>query len=323
MYRNDAKGDLTEGRFTFLGYDFDYVEATAHFYYQGAEGTQFHEVVKFQKPENDYDHEVLDRVMFLAFGLVGTSYYKARPTREVLFFDSLDEFQARYFKTVYQEGLSQFAYENHLTREDLAEFKATEEYVAPEAVEYQGRGRVVMESGGKDSLLTASLLSEEGKGFTPVFVSSNGKYPKVLDGLGHKVKVITRKIDSEGLRAASGMNGHVPVTYIVQTLALLQAVLDNKREVLTSIGKEGVEANTEIGDLAVNHQWSKTEEAETLYNEYVHRYIAKEIVVRSPLRKYTELEIAKMFAEKCWEKYGEKFSSCNVAYYRQGEMAEE
>ena len=42
-------------------------------------------------------------------------------------------------------------------------------------------------------------------------------------------------------------------------------------------------------------------------------------MIGSLLENMNELEIAEEFAEKCWEKYGEKFSSCNVANYKQGE----
>ena len=52
--------------------------------------------------------------------------------------------------------------------------------------------------------------------------------------------------------------------------------------------------------------------------EYVKRYISSDIKVGSPIRKYTELRIAELFVNKCWQKYGYKFSSCNSANYKQG-----
>ena len=309
--------------FTFLDYDFDYVNAAANFHYLGADNTQYHEEINFKKIERDYNHQVLDRALFLAFILIGTSYYKSHPTQNIFLIDNIDKNQATFFTTVYQEGLSQFAYENHLTRQNLATFKEAGDYTAEPPLDYTGKGKIVLESGGKDSLLTATLLSEKNEDFTPVYVSTTGKYPKVLDELGKKPTIITRKIDIKNLKKAKGLNGHIPATYIIQTLALIQAILDNKNEVITSIGQEGIEPATKLGDLEINHQWSKTPAAEKLYNDYLHKYISKNLSVKSPLRDYTELEIAEQFAKKCWAKFGEKFSSCNIANYKQGEINEE
>ena len=309
--------------FTFLGYDFDYVNATAHFHYLGADSTKYHEEIKFKKPKKDYNHQVLDHTLFLAFILIGTSYYKSHPTKNIFLIDEIDKIQAKFFTTVYQEGLSQFAYENHLTRQDLATFQPAEDYTAEPPLDYAGKGKLVLQSGGKDSLLTTTLLSEKNEDFTPVYISTTGKYPKVLDELGEKPTIITRKIDMESLKKSKGLNGHIPATYIIQTLALIQAILDNKNEVVTSIGQEGIEPSAKIGNLEINHQWSKTPTAEKLYNDYLHKYISKNLSVKSPLRDYTELEIAEQFAKKCWKKYGEKFSSCNIANYKQGEINEE
>ena len=308
--------------FTFLGYDFDYVNATAYFHYLGADGTAYQEVVKFKKPEKDYDHAVLERTLFLAFILIGTSYYKAHPTCDVVLMDELDAPQAEFFSTVYQEGLSQFAFENHLTRADLATFRPAKDYTAPAPLPYAGKGQLVLESGGKDSLLTATLLTKKHQSFTPVYVSTTGKYPKVIDELSRRPVIITRQLDLENLKKSGGKNGHVPATYIVQTLALIQAVLDHKNHVSTSIGREGEEPSTVVGDLPINHQWSKTAAAEKLYNDYLHRYVSKDLSVSSPLRAYSELEIAEQFATHCWDKYGDQFSSCNVANYKQGEINE-
>lgn len=308
--------------FKFLGYDFDYVNTTAYFNYQGADGTNFQEKIIFKKPKTSYNYQILDRALFLAFIIIGTSYYKSHPTRKILLIDEIDNFQAKFFSTIYQEGLSQFAYENHLSRKDLAKFQPSKNYTAQSPLDYSGTGKIVLQSGGKDSLLTATLLLEKNEDFTPLYISATGKYPKVLDELGPTPTIITRQIDLSNLKKSAGLNGHVPATYIIQTLALIQAILDNKNEVITSIGQEGIEPATKIDDLKINHQWSKTPTAETLYNKYLHSYISKKLSVQSPLRSYTELEIAEQFAKKCWDKYGNKFSSCNIANYKQGEINE-
>jgi hypothetical protein len=84
-----------------------------------------------------------------------------------------------------------------------------------------------------------------------------------------------------------------------------------------SIGHEGTEAHAHIGDLAINHQWSKTWEAEQLFAEYVAKYVSPDLKIGSPLRSFSELKISELFVKHAWEKFGHSFSSCNVANYRQ------
>jgi hypothetical protein len=184
---------------------------------------------------------------------------------------------------------------------------------------YGGEGILSLQSGGKDSLLVASLLEKNGVEYTPWFVASGDHYPKVLDELGG-LKVARRRLDREGLARAmenGGMNGHVPVTYILMSLAVVQAILLGLDTILVSVGHEAEEVYAWVGDLPVNHQWNKSWEAEKDFAEYVRRYISPDMRVGSPIRDLSELAIAELFTEYAWGRFGGKFSSCNLANYRQ------
>jgi len=308
-------------RFIFDGYTFDHTSRTARFNYRFDDSSEkFTEVVEFADGDNEYDHEVLERVLGLAHMVIGTSYYKTFPTPDVeLQSGEIDEWQASFLNKIYQEGLSQFAFENDLMRADLAQFSATG--AAKAAVTYDGSGVVSLQSGGKDSLLVATMLEEKQVGFSSLYISSSEAYPQIIDAIGRPVRLIRRQIDRDALKRAAengGKNGHVPVTYIVLAISLTQAILDGKNTVLAAIGHEGEEPHAWIDDLPVNHQWSKTWQAEQLFAEYVQRYISPDIHVGSPLRVFSELKIAELFAKKAWAKYGHAFSSCNVANYQQG-----
>lgn len=304
--------------FRFMSYEF--TDGEAVFTYEDAH-RQYVERVQFEPSTEEYDKEVLDRVLFFVFILIGTSYYKISPTPTVLIeHGKLDAWQATFFDRVYQEGLSQFAYENHLTRDDLAHFEATTAEQT-EPVSYSGTGIVSLQSGGKDSLLVATLLKNRQIEYVPWYVSSGAGHPTVLDKLGAPLVIVHRLLDRPALSAAEkegGLNGHVPVTYILLSLALVQAVLLGKDTVLTGIAHEGDEPHGWIGDLSVNHQWSKTWQAESSFAEYVQRYISSDLRVGSPLRSFSELKVAELFATNAWSIYGDSFSSCNVANYRQG-----
>lgn len=306
--------------FIFDSYHFDDKSGVASFTYQHANEQAFTEKLFFN-PSSIYDKEALQRALFLAFTLIGVSYYKLFPTSRVEFRSgSIDQWQADFLNMTYQEGLSQFAYENGLTRDDLACFTATTNDVQ-EPVLYDGEGIMALQSGGKDSLLTATLLEQRGITFTSLYISSAQSHPAVLDELAGTLSEVRRQLDRSALqkaRTAGGLNGHVPVTYIVLAIALIQAILLGKDTVLASVGHEGEEPHAMIGDLAVNHQWSKTWPAEHRFAEYVGRYISPSMKVGSPLRCLSELRISRLFAEQAWSRFGHSFSSCNVANYTQG-----
>ena len=303
--------------FTFLEYNYDKMSNKASFKYRGKHDIIFTEKIKFASRATDYDEKILNEALFMAFIILGTSYYKAKPTTSIELPQKIDEAQKTFFNKVYQEGLSQFAFENHLKRSDLAQFKAQKTLKNPTTNIIAGQAKnLCMVSGGKDSLLSYEKLKEQGILTEIAYISPNGTYPTILNELGTPL-IIERHIDKENLKKADGLNGHVPVTLINEAISLIQAILINANHIEFGIGKEGLEPHAWIDNLPVNHQWSKTEEAQSLIKNYVKTYIAKNITIGSCLENLTELEIAKEFAEKCWDKYADKFSSCNVTNYKQ------
>lgn len=307
--------------FVFESYKFDEKKSLATFHYN-AGGHVFTERIHLAPASNHYDHLTFEKALFLAFVLIGTSYFKAFPSSEVAFAHSgIDQLQADFLNKVYQEGMSQFAFENSLKREDLAHFVPTIDAAPAPTTGYDGEGILALQSGGKDSLLTASLLQERNIPFTSFYITSASSHPGILDELPGQLTVVRREIDMTALKKAKSdgaLNGHVPVTFIVLAIATLQAILLGKKTILASIGHEGEEPHAWIGDLAVNHQWSKTWPAEQLFAAYVKRYVSHEIQVGSPLRSLSEFRISELFAERAWQRFGHSFSSCNLANYEQG-----
>ncbi len=304
--------------FEFLNYRFDNKNYIAIFSYKGVDNVVFTESYQFENTNEPYDEKLLDRALFLSFILIGTSYYKIHPTKTIILPQKINEFQARFFNKVYQEGMSQFAFENNLKRKDLAHFEATTTN-KPTEIQYNGNGILSLQSGGKDSLLTATLLKER-KNTNFLYVTNSNFHPKILDELNKPLQIIKRKIDREKIILSTnnnGKNGHIPITYILESIALIQAILNGQNYVLTSIGREGNEPHAFIDDLPVNHQWNKTWEAEKLFQEYVSKEICKDLKIGSPIRGLSELKIAELFVQHCWKKYGTKFSSCNIANYKQ------
>ena len=307
--------------FRFNNYSFDSQKGLATFNYEGPTGIHFTETIQFAAPEfADYNSNALDRALFLAFIILGTSYYKANPTKEVQLSEPIDSFQANFFNQIYQEGLSQFAFENHLKRADLAHFIASDSAVKPILSDQTPKRstRLVLLSGGKDSLLTAEKLHLDNLPFTSVYISnSDADLPEIVSSYGEPL-VIKRHLDRENLQKATGLNGHVPITLINESLALIQAILSSSTEIYIGLGREGEESHAYIDDLPVNHQWSKAPATQKSLKSYIESYVTKTVEIKSLLENKTELEIAGEFAKFCWDKFGDKFSSCNVANYKQG-----
>ena len=309
--------------FIFDDYSFDPETNTANFHYSFDGKRNFTEKVTFisssaaAEPESS---EALERALQLAFYTASTSYYKAFPTKKVIFKKAQpDAWQAQFLQRIYTEGLSQFLFENDFELSDIATFEAAES----ESMEthYEGEGIIALQSGGKDSLLLATLLEEKDIPYTPWYIQYSQSHPSVLDELKHPLMTAQRSVDIEALKKAQsdgGLNGHIPVTYIVLSFALIEAILQGKNTVLAAIGAEGGEPHEFIGELPVNHQWAKTWEAEQLFSDYVTYYISTNIHVGSPLRGFSELKIAELFAKHAWEKFGHSFSSCNKANYEMG-----
>ncbi len=306
--------------FKFLDYSFNQDKHEATFRYQGEDEIIFTEKVAFDASKyTECNHSVLDRALFLAFIVLGTSYYKTHPTRNVVLDNSIDKYQADFFNNIYQEGLSQFAFENKLTRSDLAIFEpSTASNAYDSALEKtENPSRLVLLSGGKDSLLTAEKLQRENLPFRSVYISnSNTDLPEIVSSYGKPV-VIRRQIDRENLKQSAGLNGHVPVTMINESLALIQAILLGASEIYIGLGREGEEPHAFIDDLPVNHQWSKMPATQKHLKSYINTYISPNLQIKSLLEDKSELEVAGEFVELCWDKFGDRFSSCNVANYKQ------
>lgn len=335
--------------FIFKSYSFSPKTLTAKFSYQGPDQTNYTEKIVFARPnhssnlkhlslisssphpKNNHIHSkplqedtlklqaLLNQALFLSFILIGTSYFKAHPTPHIQLDFPLDAFQANFFTTVYTHGLSQFIYENKLPLSLLPNFKSTKNPPRITPLTYDGEGILSLQSGGKDSLLTAKLLQNRQKPYFAWYLSGNKTYPAILKHLPGNPPLLLaqRHLDLKNLKKASGFSGHIPITYINQSLALIQALISGQNIILTSIGQEGDEPHTYLENLPINHQWSKTYFAEQLFQTYVKRYLSPDIHIGSPLRSLTEYQIAKLFTKHCWAEYKTQFSSCNLANYRQ------
>lgn len=310
-------------QFIFEHYGFDFETGVLTMKYSYDNELFFIETVEFSLPKkrDKIDREALDALCFYTFIVAGSSYYKLFVAPEFKLPKPVDYWQADFFNMIYSGGLSQFVYENKLDPSVLAKFIATDES-SHCAGSYHGEGIVLMQSGGKDSLLAAELLKKADINFVGWHMSTTGSYPKVIDDAVKEVIVSRRKIDLVALQQGmknGGLNGHVPFSAIFAGFGLIQAVLLNKEFLIASNESSADEANVEIDGYKVNHQFSKTYGVELAVQEYLSRYVSHDLKYGSILRPFDELTVGRLFAKYAWSKYRKKFSSCNLANYKQGE----
>ncbi len=113
-------------------------------------------------------------------------------------------------------------------------------------------------------------------------------------------------------------NGHVPITGILSFIFVIAAVLYGFDAIAMSNERSANIGNVEVDGFEVNHQWSKSEAFERMFNRLLHTEILPSLQYFSFLRPLSELLIAKIFASLT--AYHGSFSSCNKAFKIEGKL---
>ena len=254
--------------------------------------TTFTEVVQLEVPLAD--SEAVARAVRVLHLVAGVSYYKcvAPVPLEV---PPLTSAERDLVTALYDEGLREFAYRNRIAVPlpvELVEsgaagsaHRAGSDRPAPDRGDL--RGALVPIGGGKDSALVAALVPD-GQLFA---VNPVGAHRHLASALGRDLVGATRTLDPRLRQLVAGgvPNGHVPVTAITSAISVLAALALGRGDVLMGIERSADEPSLVTGDgVAVNHQFSKSSEAERLLSAVFEpagvRYL-------SLLRPLTELAI--------------------------------
>jgi hypothetical protein len=257
----------------------------------------------------------------LWFLLAGLSYYKAGAARHIDLGDTSLGVKGRaLLEAALREGLGEFAYKNDLSLDDVvitggADIAVVEGHFDPTRV-------LVPFGGGIDSVVTTSQLSPELDQALFVVSPSQGRFAPLeatAKCTGLDIIRATRTLDPEILTPEpSFFQGHVPVTAMVTLLAAIAATATGRGGVVMSNEHSASESNLRWRDLDVNHQWSKSYNAEQLIAEAVSERVGPELVVASFLRDRSEVWVASVFSQLT--KYHHVFRSCNRAFNQSTEQ---
>ncbi len=264
---------------------------------------------------------VFDRLLGHLAMLAGLSYYKLAAPGHITIEDAVQpggwlSDDIDFHRTVLAKGLGEFSFVNGLPAELTPTYAYRSVAAIPEPVVglRLDRGPLVPVGGGKDSCVSIEAL--RAAGVEPTLVTVN-RYPVIQEVItdAQLPDLAVRRILDPQLRALNdggARNGHVPATAIVSFAVLCAAVLHGHDAVVMSNERSASEGNVIYQGIEINHQWSKSIEAEEMIRARIAS-ITPELTYFSLLRPLSELSIAQRFAATC-QRYFESFSSCNAAF---------
>ncbi|MFA4953945.1 MAG: hypothetical protein WC641_01380 [Patescibacteria group bacterium] len=263
--------------------------------------------------------DLLERLLQNLLLVLGTSYWKMRcaPQIEIRAF-ALNEKQAAFWNLVYTQGLGEFFFKHQIDFRGLVKFPCVSELslrasaIATAVARNDKPTCLVPVGGGKDSLVSVELLRERDFDFELFTLSTSRIQEQVMAIVDKPIVSFKRQIDSrliELSRSDAVWNGHIPITTVYMFAGLLAAALRGCAYVVFSNEASANEGNAEYLGSSINHQWSKSLEAELLIREYIKENVTPDIVPFSLLRPLSEIGIVRRFVK--YPKYFPVFSSCN------------
>ena len=269
-----------------------------------------------KKDKNTYSKYKNFKETVFSLGMVElVSYWKITCSPNVLIKPSfLDEYQINWWKKQYFYGLGEFFYINNIKADidSFMEIETSDIKIDGEENNNIYKGNLIPVGGGKDSFVSLEILKDlfdenDAYVINNVISAINASY-----SAGYKDKLINvkRTLDQRmlDLNAQGYLNGHTPFSAIVAFSSILVSIVYQKKYVCLS--NEASANESTILDEEVNHQYSKSYEFEVDFNEYVSKYITKEIKYFSLLRPLSELIITHIFSQL--KEYHNVFRSCNV-----------
>jgi UDP-N-acetyl-alpha-D-muramoyl-L-alanyl-L-glutamate epimerase len=281
----------------------------------------FQETIQFtptQVPER-MDEKRIGNLLTLLGLVLSTSYYKAAaPGTYVIDVPGMTEAAVDYLKLVLRHGMAEFAYRNGFDSPLEPTIVVTHEIESawPEESWSEATGDpLVPIGGGKDSVVTVEILQRQRLHPIQFAVNANPIIHRVARVSGHPLITARRTIDERllELNRQGALNGHVPVTAMNSLIALIQARIVGVGPVVMSNEASASEATLAWGDTTVNHQWSKSLDAELAMQTVIghHAGLGPDHYF-SLLRPFSELRIAGVFANL--PRYHHVATSCNRAF---------
>jgi hypothetical protein len=244
---------------------------------------------------------------------LGVSYYKLLAPLNVSGPGlPLSNRERKFVRELYENGMGEFYARNDLHRFGRVGYDFPEADATPDEHLDLPDSALVLVGGGKDSLVSITLVDKAGINFTPFAVNPKGPIYESITRLNRIPVFVTRLLDQDMVALANDpryYNGHVPATAINSMIAALASLLYGHNRIVLSNERSASEGNTEFDGRIVNHQFSKSWEFEQSIAGVLDEITAGALDYFSMLRPYSEARIAELFAST--DRFDDVFSSCN------------
>jgi len=304
-------------RFIFDSYDFHPDTRVIALHYSLDD--QIHFTETFTLPRNlelQPNHPDLDRALFALHLSGGASYYKTYCPRAIeVRSGHLTREQAEYWNQLYTHGLGEFFYSNQIDFRSLVKFPANPHAHTPELSTQTSRipkHALVPFGGGKDSVVSTEILRQNDLDLTLLRVKPHALITTLARTAGLPLIEVERAIDPKLLAGdlPDAYRGHVPITAHLSFLSLAVSLLAGFDSVFFSSERSSSYGNVDYLGMEVNHQWSKSLEAEQALRKYAAAYVTPEVQYLNVVRPLSELHIAKIFTR--YPEYFNQATSCNL-----------
>ncbi len=261
-----------------------------------------------------FDTSLVNAALFNLGMIELASYYKACCSpRIIVRAGALDTDQISFWKKLIYRGLGEFLYRNGIetTEETLFEiipechthFKPVISDIEP--------GVIIPVGGGKDSVVTLELLKE--MDCRPLILNPReaSVHSARISGYDDYIR-IERSIDPLLLKLNEKgfLNGHTPFSALLGFVSAAASIIYNRSYIALSNENSANEGNTFFSGIDINHQYSKSFEAEDALHGYIKKYISRSTYYFSFLRPLNELTIARLFSR--FRDHFSSFKSCNT-----------
>ena len=262
------------------------------------------------------DQPAVQAAARLVFLLAGVSYYKTgAPPVIDLGEHAVTDLEREFLRTYYVDGLGEFAYKNDL---DLTSIVVEGPARPPEPVVLTQTDRPLIPFGGGIDSIVVVEATRRRHPDSALFVASRAgdrfaAIEKAAAVTGLPIRRADREIDEQVLRSAElgFLNGHVPVTGVISSLAVTAALIDGRDTVVMSNEWSASSSTLEVDGRSINHQWSKSLDFEAAFRDVLAESV-EGFSYFSALRPYSELWVAERFA--ALTDYHHAFRSCNRAF---------
>ncbi len=309
--------------FRFVRCGFDSQTGVASLAYAFDDGEELVETVQFPGAPfalNEQQKAAADQALKLLHLIAGVSYYKAAVPPEIRIESStIDVSTAQFLQVLYENGLGEFAYRNGLNLRGKIKFPHTTESQTLTGAAGLKQHALVAIGGGKDSLVSIEALRTAGINQTVSWIGSSPLIKACAERTGLPLLNIERKLPLAlfEINKQGALNGHIPVTAVNSAILVMAAVLNQSNQVVFSNERSASYGSIIPGTGEVNHQWSKGWAFEQAFAAQVKKYVASDLNYYSLLRPFSELAVARTFANI--DRYDAHFSSCNRNFHILGD----